>query len=102
MQVISVKGMDVTAPSTGPNGEVYVACSSGNAGIRRLAPLPFGAQARALAERGEYAAALELASLMPSSQVQLPDTLLCALDPKNLLCAHTIQHIRAEVRCLSL
>ena len=69
VQVIPVKGMDVVAPSTGPNGEVYVACSAGDAGIRRLAPLPFGRQARALAERDEFGAALELASLMPASEV---------------------------------
>jgi hypothetical protein len=69
-QVIPVKGMDIVAPSTGPGGEVYVASSAGDAGIRRLAPLPFGRQARALAERGEYPAALELASLMPASEAR--------------------------------
>ena len=69
-----MKGMDLVALSTGPGGEVALASSAGDAGIRRLAPLPFERQAAALAERGEFAAALELAALVPPERVRAART----------------------------
>ena len=69
-----MKGMELVSRSAASSGEVYVASSSGDAGILRLAPLPFEQQAKALADRNELSAALEMASLVPSTQVswQLP------------------------------
>lgn len=70
VQVLPVKGMDVVARSTGSCGEVFVAASQGSAGIRRLAPLPFAKQASMLADREDFGAALELAALVPVSEVR--------------------------------
>ncbi|KAK9844012.1 hypothetical protein WJX81_001849 [Elliptochloris bilobata] len=66
-QVLPLQDMAVAAPSTGADGCVYVA-SRGDAGIRRLAPVAFATQARALADAGEFAEALELTALIPSSE----------------------------------
>lgn len=77
-----MKGMDLVALSAGPGGEVALASSAGDAGIRRLAPLPFEAQANALAARGEFAAALELAALIPAERVRaLPEEALACATP---------------------
>ncbi len=69
LQVLPVKGMDVVGQNPSNSGDVLVASSSSDLGIRRLAPFPFADQASALAERGEFGAALELAALIPSTQV---------------------------------
>jgi hypothetical protein len=68
LQVLPVKGMDVVAQSTSAGGDVFVAAGQGSAGIRRLAPLPFADQAAMLADRDDFAAALELAALVPTSE----------------------------------
>ena len=70
VQVIPVKGMGLMSRSAASSGDVFVASSSGDAGILRLAPLPFVQQAKALADRNELSAALEMASLVPSTQVR--------------------------------
>ncbi|BDA43540.1 Vam6/Vps39-like protein [Coccomyxa sp. Obi] len=76
-KVLPVKGMDLLGHSASDAGDVFVASSMSDLGIRRLAPLPFAEQASVLADREEFAAALELAALMPSSQAKrrLSDTL---------------------------
>lgn len=75
LQVLPVKGMDIVARSTSSRGDVFVAAGQGSAGIRRLAPLPFADQAAMLADREDFAAALELAALVPASEVR-PSLLL--------------------------
>ena len=70
-QVIPVKGMGLLSRSAASAGDVYAASGSGDAGILRLAPLPFAQQAKALADRNELSAALEMASLVPATQVCL-------------------------------
>ncbi len=77
MQVLPVKGMGLVSRSASSAGDVFVASSSGDAGIMRLTPLPFAQQARALADRNELSAALEMASLVPSSQVRQQEIWLC-------------------------
>ena len=69
VQVIPVKGMGLMSRSAASSGDVFVASSSGDAGVVRLAPLPFAQQAKALADRNELSAALEMAALVPSTQV---------------------------------
>lgn len=81
LQVLPVKGMDLLGQSASDAGDVFVASSMSDLGIRRLAPLPFAEQASVLADREEFGAALELAALMPSSQVRLlpqSEVLVCA------------------------
>jgi hypothetical protein len=70
VQVIPAKGLSLMSRSTGTAGDVFAASASGDVGIIQLAPLPFAQQARALAERNELSAALEMASLVPTTQVQ--------------------------------
>ena len=72
VQVIPVKGMGLMSRSAASSGDVFVASSSGDAGVVRLAPLPFAQQAKALADRNELSAALEMAALVPSTQVLTP------------------------------
>ncbi len=81
LQVLPVKGMDLLGQSASNAGDVFVASSMSDLGIRRLAPLPFAKQAAVLADREEFGAALELAALMPSSPVRLPP------QDKKLACA---------------
>ena len=66
-----MKGMSLVSRSAGPAGEVFAASGGGEDGIVRLAPLPYAQQAEALADRNELPAALEMASLIPGSQVRL-------------------------------
>ncbi len=42
-QVLPLPDMATAAPSTGPDGSVFVA-ARGNADVRRLVPVPFAAQ----------------------------------------------------------
>ena len=70
VQVIPVRGMGLMSRSAASSGDVFVASSSGDAGVVRLAPLPFAQQAKALADRNELSAALEMAALVPSTQVR--------------------------------
>ena len=68
--MVPAKGLSLVSRSAGAAGDIFAASASGDAGIIRLVPLPFAQQARALAERNELSAALEMASLVPSTQVQ--------------------------------
>ena len=69
VQVLPLRDIGAIAPSLGSDGSVYLAVS-GEIGIRRLAPVPYDQQARALAEAGDYSEALTMAALMPLEQVQ--------------------------------
>ena len=69
LQVLPVKGMDVVGQTPSSSGDVFVASSMSDLGIRRLAPFAFADQASMLADRGEFGAALELAALIPPTQV---------------------------------
>jgi hypothetical protein len=70
-QILPIKGMDIVAQSPSSTGDIFVASSQGSAGIRRLALLSFADQASMLADQDEFAAALDLAALIPASQVDV-------------------------------
>ena len=56
-QVLPVPDMAVAAPSAGADGSVFVA-ARGDAGIRRLGPVPFATQARRFALQADTPGAL--------------------------------------------
>lgn len=53
--MLALPDMALAAPSAGADGSVYVA-ARGNAGIRRLVPVPFAVQARLFAIRAYISA----------------------------------------------
>ena len=99
--MIPAKGLSLVSRSAGAAGDVFAASASGDVGIIRLAPLPFAQQARALAERNELSAALEMASLVPSTQVR-PYT-PCFLAEECWLSSHALvlllSHSRGMLTC---
>lgn len=80
-----MKGMGLVSRSAGALGDVFAASASGDAGILRLAPLPFAQQAQSLADRDELSAALEMASLVPSSQVCIWKQRICSASWQRLV-----------------
>lgn len=64
LQMMVVPAMSVLTPCPAEDGSIYIA-SSGEAGIRRLRPVPLERQARLLAAAGEYQGALELCTQIP-------------------------------------
>lgn len=69
-QTLDITGTTAVAVSSQLNGSVFVACyTSGHSSIQQLMSVPLDQQAEALADLGDFLSALELASLLPESQV---------------------------------
>ena len=70
-QTLDIAGATALTVSSHTNGSVFVACQAGSqSSIHHLVAAPLNQQAEALADLGDFPSALELASLLPDSQVR--------------------------------
>ncbi len=71
-QTLEIAGATAVAVSNGINGSAFVACyNGGQSSIQQLVAVPLDQQAEALADLSDFLSALEIASLLPESQVRL-------------------------------